>query len=237
MRDRTADGPGLRRNRGRRLHLQRPRDLRDGRPARRIHRPLRRRPGTEAYDPRHRDHSPQQSHLPRHHRGHADQDAEREHRDELGAARGPGLEHTRAFGRARHHRRALPGGKQRHDADDSDAATLSRPGQTGGDGDLGVERLAPALQAHLGSRRRHRHPRLRRDRLGLCLSRQCRRRRHHFRARHLRLGTRSVDPLAIPRHAEIRHRQVVPRADRRDGEHELRARGMWIRSNGATVSL
>ena len=217
--------PASARDRDRGLDFARSRDLRDGRPVRRIHRLFRRRAGPQAPGARHLHHPPRQPDLPRHAGRHLAEDAQRELHHELGAARRARLEYPRALRRSGRHRRALPAGQQRHHADDPAQADLSRPGQAGRRGDLGLERGAPALQAHLGGRRRHRHPRLRRDRLGVRLSRQCGRGRHRVLPRHLRLGARSVDAAQVPRHQSLRHRQMVPGADRRHRQSRFRAGG------------
>ena len=142
---------------------------------------------------------PRQPDLPRHAGRHLAEDAQRKLHHELGAARRLGLEHSGALRRPGGHRRALPARQQRHHADDPAQADLSRLGQAGRRGDLGLERRASALQEHLGGRRRHRHPRLRCRRLGLRLPRQRGRGRHRVLPRHLRLRSGPQHPAQVPR--------------------------------------
>ena len=97
-------------------------------------------------------------------------------------ARGDRLERARPRRRARHHRRVVPAGAGRHQSADLDEAELPQPGQAGRQRDLGLVGRARALQAHHRGGRRHRHPRLRRGRLGDRLPRQRRRGRHHHHA-------------------------------------------------------
>ena len=82
-------------------------------------------------------------------------------------------------------------------------AELPRTGQAGGERDLGFERGAFALQAHLGGRRGHRHPRLRLARLGVCVSRERGGRRHRVLPRHVRLGARSEHAAASSQHGAM----------------------------------
>ncbi len=76
------------------------------------------------------------------------------------------VERARPRRRAGHHRRVVPAGAGRHQSPDPDEAELPQPGQAGGQCDLGLVGRACALQARHRGRRRHRHPRLRRGRLG-----------------------------------------------------------------------
>ena len=101
------------------------------------------------------------------------------------------LERARPRRRAGHHRRVVPAGAGRHQPADPDEAELSRPGQAGRQRDLGLVGRACALQAHHGGRRRHRHPRLRRGRLGDRASGQRRRGRHRHHAVDVRRRPRS----------------------------------------------
>ena len=89
---------------------------------------------------------------------------------------------------------------------------------------LGLDRRACALQAHHRGRRRHRHARLRRGRLGDRLARQRRRERHRDHAGDVRARARSFDPQARPRPDAVRHRQMAPGADRRHHQSRLRPR-------------
>ncbi len=81
---------------------------------------------------------------------------------------------------------------------------------------------ACALQARHRGRRRHRHSRLRRGRLGDRVPRQCRRGRHRHHALDLRRRPRSVGAQARPQRRAIRHRQMASRADRRHHQSRLR---------------
>ena len=101
---------------------------------------------------------------------------------------------------------------------------LSRPGQAGRQCVVGFVGGARALQARHRGGRGHRHPRLRRGRLGDRLSGQCRRERYCHHAGHLRRRPRSVDAAARPQRLAIRHRQMEPRADRRHDQSRLRPR-------------
>ena len=88
---------------------------------------------------------------------------------------------------------------------------------------------ARALQAHHRGRRRHRHSRLRRGRLGDRLPGQRGRGRHRHHAVDLRARPRSLDPQARPQSDAVRNRQVEPRADRRHDEPRLRPRSGFRR--------
>ena len=119
----------------------------------------------------------------------------------LDHARGDRLERARPRRRAGDHRRVVPAGAGRHQSPDPDEAELSQPGEAGGQCDLGLLGRACALQAHHRGRRRHRHPRLRRGRLGDRLSRQCGRGRHRHHAVDLRRSAsilRRASATAIP---------------------------------------
>ena len=113
-------------------------------------------------------------------------------------ARGDGVERARPRRRARHHRRLVPAGagRREHRGGRSSRAIAARPSRW--PMRCGARRRPCALQARHRGRRRHRHPRLRRGRLGDRLSRQCRRGRHRHHAGDLRRRARSIDAQARP---------------------------------------
>ncbi len=152
----------------------------------------------ETDHPRYRHHPSHRSDPARHHRRFDARKLFGERRLLVDHARGDGVERARPRRRARRHRRVVPAGADRHQHRRCDQAELSRPGQAGRQCAVGLVGGACALQARHRGRRRYRHSRLRRDRLGDCASRQCRRRRHRHHAVDLRRRARSVDPAARP---------------------------------------
>ena len=97
-------------------------------------------------------------------------------------ARGRRLERARPRRRAGRRRRVVPAGADGHQHDGRDQAELPQPGQAGRPRAVGLGGRPRALQARHRGRRRHRHPRLRRGRLGDRLSRQRGRGRRDHRA-------------------------------------------------------
>ena len=177
---------GQRRDRDRRLSRPRSLDLHDGRPVCRIHRLCRGRPFAQADHSRHRHHPSQRPDPARHDRRRDAGLLFRERHVLLDHALGDRVERARSRRRSRRHRCVVSAGARRHQYDGPDQAELSRPGQASGQRDVGQFGRPRALQARHRGRRRHRHSRLRRRRLGDRLSRQCRRGRHRHHAGHVR---------------------------------------------------
>ena len=127
-------------------------------------------------------------------------------------------------GRSRRHRRVVPAGADRHQRPDPHEAELPRPSEAGRQRALGLVGRARALQARHRGRRRHRHPRLRRGRLGDRPPGQCGRERHRHHAGDVRRRARSIDAPARPQSGAVWHRQMEPGADRRHHQSRLRPR-------------